>query len=149
MPTDYKANDTALAVAFPLRLERGLLRRTDPQNAVLTLVGIMARTPGGSWPGNPAFGFNEFFRKAIDRRLTAEARKKLSTETLQTINQALQSLGVSEYEVMSVEPEQPLKEKERVSREEEDKRLRVAEEPPVFVIRLRSLATERVLELAI
>lgn len=147
MSAGNNPNDTALAVAFPLRLDRGLLRRTDQQDAVLALVEIMARTPDGSWPGDPLFGFNSYFRSFMDRKLTAEARKRLSAQVLQTINQTLKSLGVSEYEVISVEPEQPFK--DRVSREEEEKHLRFAQETPLFVLKIRSLATHRVLELAI
>jgi hypothetical protein len=88
--------------AFPLRMNQGLLRKTSERDAFLTLIGIMARTPRGSWAGHELFGFNEFFREGAKDSLSPEARKKMSDATVQTVNRVLEDLGLTSYRVESI-----------------------------------------------
>ena len=47
-------------VAFPMRLEKGFLRRVDGPSAVLALLEVMARTPHGTWLGSTHFGLRDY-----------------------------------------------------------------------------------------
>jgi len=60
-PTVPQENLSPPPIAFPLRLDGGLLQKTNEREAYLLLLGIMARTPRGSWAGHSSFGFHEFF----------------------------------------------------------------------------------------
>lgn len=94
-----------LSIAFPVRLHRGLLRRTDEREAYLTLIAAMARTPRGSWPGHPLFGFNEFFQKVASESLTPETRKGMSLAAVQEINAVLADLGLTRFQLESIVPD--------------------------------------------
>ena len=84
------------SLAFPLRLaENGLLRREEPAASVLALLHIMARTPQGSWPGCPGFGFRDLFE---DKRLRADKAQVM----MQRINETLADLGLVAYQVTEV-----------------------------------------------
>lgn len=60
---------------------------------------MMARTPGGSWAGCPAFGV---------RHLLEAARQKPEAirQAEQAINEALADLGISGYRLKSIQKEQ-------------------------------------------
>jgi hypothetical protein len=90
------------SVAFPLRLQQGLLQKTDEREAYLTLLAIMARTPRGSWSGHPSFGFQEFFPEITKEGLNAEARCRIANKTAQEINSVLFDLGLTRYFVDSL-----------------------------------------------
>ena len=113
------------AIAFPLRLNNGLLRKTDERDAFLTVIGIMARTPRGSWPGHSLFGFRDFFSGPAIRR-------QLPDPTIEEINNVLNDLGLTAYRVESIrqEPTSPGR-------------------PESFVLNLRPAAENRSLEFTI
>lgn len=85
-------------IAFPLRLQGGLLKRCDEPEAIIALVQAMARTPGGSWSGSPHFGLRDLLEDA--RR-----RPSLIPNLLAKLNQALVDLGVTNYRLETVERE--------------------------------------------
>lgn len=93
------------SIAFPVRLHRGLLQRTDEQESYLTLIAVMARTPRGSWPGHPLFGFNEFFKKIANESLTPEARKGITAATVQDVKIVLADLGLTRFQLESIAPD--------------------------------------------
>lgn len=90
------------SVAFPLRLRQGLLQKTDERDAYLTLLGIMARTPRGSWPGHPSFGFQEFFSEVTKEGLSQELRTRITEAVAKEINAVLADLGLTRYRVDSL-----------------------------------------------
>ena len=51
-------------LAFPMRLQNGLLRRVDGPSALLALMEVMARTPHGSWPGSARFGLRDYLHSS-------------------------------------------------------------------------------------
>jgi hypothetical protein len=85
------------SIAFPLRLQQGLLQKTDEREAYLTLLGIMARTPRGSWAGHPAFGFHAFFSDVAQESLSEESRTRIAEKTAKEINSVLADLGLTHY----------------------------------------------------
>jgi hypothetical protein len=93
------------SIAFPVRLHQGLLQRTDEREAYLTLIAIMARTPRGSWPGHPCFGFNELFQEISNESLTPESRKRITLAAVQEINTVLADLGVTRFQLESLVPD--------------------------------------------
>lgn len=97
------------SIAFPFRLEQGLLRKTDEREAYLMLLEIMARTPQGSWSGHPLFGFREFFPEITKEGLTPEARGRIAEKTVQEINKVLADLGLVRYCVDSLNVDQTQK----------------------------------------
>ncbi len=92
---------TVPAIAFPLRLPRGLLKKTDEREAYLTMIHWMARTPRGSWAGHPEFGFVEFFQAVHQDGLAEEARLALADQTVARINRVLTDLGLTRYQAFS------------------------------------------------
>ena len=82
-------------LAFPLRLKGGFLKHCEEAEAIVSLVGVMARTPHGSWMGSSHFGLREFFEEA-------RVRPELPQLALQELNLALQDLGIVHYRVESV-----------------------------------------------
>jgi hypothetical protein len=85
-------------IAFPLRLENGFLRRTGEAEAVLRLIEMMARTPGGSWAGCPAFGVRHLFE-------SMRVRPEGIRQAEKAINDALADLGITHYRVKSIQKE--------------------------------------------
>ena len=71
------------------------MRRTDEEAAVLLVIRIMARTPHGSWPGSPHFGFRDYFEKT-------RVRPELTQVALQEINLSLKDLGIVNYRAVSI-----------------------------------------------
>ena len=90
------------SIAFPLRLQRGLLQKTDEREAYLMLLGIMARTPQGSWAGHASFGFNEFFSEFAKQGISQESRTRIAETTAKGINAVLADLGLTRYRVDSL-----------------------------------------------
>jgi len=83
-------------IAFPLRLRAALLDRCEFPEALISLLGIMARTPQGSWPGSPSFGLRELLADAPRRR-------ELLREAVLRANAGLAELGVEGVAVESIE----------------------------------------------
>ncbi|MBY0508021.1 MAG: hypothetical protein K2X03_29180 [Bryobacteraceae bacterium] len=82
-------------LAFPLRLEGAFLERTGEPEAVLQLIGLMARTPSGSWPGCRTFGVRDLFE---GMRLRPE---RLASVT-ETINATLTDLGITNFRLSAI-----------------------------------------------
>jgi hypothetical protein len=95
------------SIAFPVRLRQGLLQRTDGREAYLTLIAVMARTPRGSWPGHPSFGFNEFFQEIANISLTSDSRKRITLAAIQEVNTVLADLGLTRFQLESLVPDIP------------------------------------------
>jgi len=102
VPTYLAENLSNSSIAFPLRLQQGLLQKTDEREAYLMLLGIMARTPRGSWAGHPLFGFQEFFSGIIKEGLSQELRTRMAETTAGEINTVLSDLGLTRYRVDSL-----------------------------------------------
>lgn len=83
-------------LSFPLRVEEGgFLHRSDRSAAILFLMQLMARTPGGSWKACPSFGIRDLLE---DARLRADAPRL----ALERANAALQELGFTEFTVEEI-----------------------------------------------
>lgn len=82
-------------VAFPIRLKASFLRLCEEPEAIVSLIGMMARTPHGSWPGSPHFGLRDFFEEA-------RVRAQLPQLALQELNLALRDLGIVQYRVEAI-----------------------------------------------
>lgn len=83
-------------LSFPLRVEEGgFLRRSDRSTAILFLMQLMARTPGGSWRACPNFGLQDLLESA---RRSADAPRL----ALERANAALQDLGFSDFTVEEI-----------------------------------------------
>jgi hypothetical protein len=102
IPTNLAENLSNPSIAFPLRLQQGLLKKTDEWEAYLTLLGIMARTPRGSWMGHPFFGFHEFFAEIAKEGLSQESRTRMAETTAGQMNATLIDLGLTRYRVDSL-----------------------------------------------
>ncbi|RZU40310.1 hypothetical protein [Edaphobacter modestus] len=102
IPTYRADNLSSPSIAFPLRLQQGLLQKTDERETYLMLVGIMARTPRGSWAGHPLFGFQEFFPEIAREGLSEESRERMAAATAEQINSVLLELGLTRYRVDSL-----------------------------------------------
>jgi hypothetical protein len=87
-------------VAFPMRLDRGFLRRVDGPSAVLALFEVMARTPRGSWPGSVHFGLRDYLHATGAKSVTNKV-------VLDEMNAALEELGIQNYRVESLTRELP------------------------------------------
>ena len=85
-------------VAFPLRLERGFLRKFDEASALLALIEIIARTPHGSWSGGSHFGLRDY----LDSRAH---RSEVPKAALDELNKTLQDLGLGKWKIESIVPE--------------------------------------------
>lgn len=105
MSTASREGLPASLIAFPLRIERGLLRRTDERDAYLTLIAVMARTPRGSWPGHPEFGFNDLFSEIANPTQSPESRQRVLQSAVQQINSVLADLGLTRYQLESFVPD--------------------------------------------
>jgi hypothetical protein len=116
--TSPQENLSRPPIAFPLRLEGGLLQKTDDREAYLTLLGIMARTPRGSWAGHSSFGFHEFFSEVTKQGISQESRIRIAETTAKEINTVLADLGLNRYRVDSLvlEPLEKDLERERQAR---------------------------------
>ena len=90
------------SIAFPLRLRQGLLEKTDEREAYMTLLGIMARTPRGSWAGHPSFGFRDFFSEIVKEGLSTDSRTRMAEAAAGQINSILADLGLTRYRVDSL-----------------------------------------------
>lgn len=102
IPT-YCADDLSNpSIAFPLRLQQGLLQKTDERETYLMLLGVMASTPRGSWSGHPFFGFQEFFPEIAKEGLSEESRARIAATTTEQINSVLLELGLTRYRVDSM-----------------------------------------------
>ncbi len=101
-PAYFAENLSSPSIAFPLRLQQGLLQKTDEREAYLTLLGIMARTPRGSWTGHPSFGFHEFFSEVAKEDMPEESRIRIAEKTANEINAVLADLGLTHYLVDSL-----------------------------------------------
>ena len=101
-PAYFAENLSSPSIAFPLRMRQGLLHKTDEREAYLTLLGIMARTPRGSWAGHPVFGFHEFFSAVAKEGLSEESRLRIAENTANEINAVLADLGLRHYLVDSL-----------------------------------------------
>jgi hypothetical protein len=82
-------------IAFPLRFNNSFLRRTGEVESILTLLRLMAGTPGGSWVGSANFGVRDLFEKAR----TQPDAPKIATERM---NRALIDLGIADYRVENI-----------------------------------------------
>lgn len=102
LPVYSAGNPAPRSIAFPLRLRQGLLQKIDEREAYLILLGIMARTPRGSWPGHALFGFHEFFSEITKAGLPQELRAQVAERTVQEINAVLGDLGLMRYSVDSL-----------------------------------------------
>lgn len=102
-PTYFAENISNPSIAFPLRLRRGLLQKTDEREAYLMLFEIMARTPRGSWGGHPSFGFHEFFTEVTKEGLSQQSRIALAEKTAAEINSVLADIGLTRYCVDSLQ----------------------------------------------
>jgi hypothetical protein len=100
--TFHEENLSNPSIAFPLRLQRGLLQKTDEREAYLLLLGIMARTPRSSWAGHASFGFNEFFSEFAKQGISQESRTRIAETTAKEINAVLADLGLTHYRVDSI-----------------------------------------------
>jgi hypothetical protein len=89
-------------IAFPLRLDGGLLQKTNEREAYLLLLGIMARTPRGSWAGHSSFGFHDFFSEVTRQGISQESRTRIAEATAKEINAVLADLGLNRYCVDSL-----------------------------------------------
>jgi hypothetical protein len=98
-------NLSRTSIAFPLRMHRGLLQKVDEREAYLTLIGIMARTPPGSWAGHPSFGFRDLFSEIAKDGLSKEDYARLSETATGEINTVLAELGLLRYRVASILPD--------------------------------------------
>lgn len=105
VPTYFAENLSTPSIAFPLRLSRGLLQKTDERDAYLMLLEIMARTPRGSWAGHSLFGFHDFFSEITKEGLTQESRTRIAQTTANEINMVLADMGLTRYRVDSLVPE--------------------------------------------
>jgi hypothetical protein len=105
VPTYFVENLSTPSIAFPLRLSRGLLQKTDERDAYLMLLEIMARTPRGSWAGHSLFGFHDFFSEITKEGLTQESRTRIAQTTANEINMVLADMGLTRYRVDSLVPE--------------------------------------------
>lgn len=76
----------------------------------------MARTPRGSWPGHPSFGFNEFFQEIANESLTPESRKNITVAAVQEINTVLADLGLTRFQLESIVPDTPEHESQQSGR---------------------------------
>ena len=101
IPTYLADNLSNSSITFPLRLQQGLLQKTDEREIYLMLLAIMARTPRGSWAGHPFFGFQEFFPEITRESLTEESRTRMAAATVEEINSVLADLGLTRYRVDS------------------------------------------------
>jgi hypothetical protein len=81
-------------VAFPMRLENGLLRRVDGPSALLALMEVMARTPHGSWQGSARFGLRDYLESSGGRAVAT----KMAVDEMSA---ALADLGIP-YRVESL-----------------------------------------------
>ena len=81
--------------SFPLRLKGAYLQRTAEADSVVALIGIMARTPRGSWQGCAEFGLREDLEHA-------GARPELPLETIGRVNATLGTLGITNFRVESI-----------------------------------------------
>lgn len=102
IPTYGADNTSSPSIAFPLRLRQGLLQKTDERETYLMLLGIMARTPRGSWAGHPLFGFQEFFPEISREGLSEEMRTRMAAAAAEQINSVLLELGLLRYRVDSI-----------------------------------------------
>jgi len=80
-------------------LQGSFLKRTDEPEAVLRLIEMMARTPGGSWKGCRAFGVRDLFE---GMRLRPDGLKQAE----QAINSTLKDLGITHYRLESIRRDQ-------------------------------------------
>lgn len=101
IPTNLAENHSNESIAFPLRLRQGMLHKTNEREAYLTLLGIMARTPRGSWGGHPAFGFQELFVEISKEGLSQESRVRIAEATAKEINAVLSDMDLTRYQVDS------------------------------------------------
>jgi hypothetical protein len=99
------------SIAFPFRLQQGLLQKTSEREAYLMLLEIMARTRRGSWAGHPLFGFQQFFAEMTKEGLPQETRNRIADRTTQEINTVLTDLGLTRYHVdsLALDSPQPLR----------------------------------------
>jgi hypothetical protein len=85
-----------LFLSFPLRVEDGgFLRRSERSSAILLLMQLMARTPGGAWKACPNFGLRDLLESA---RRSADAPRL----ALERANAALQDLGFTDFTVEEI-----------------------------------------------
>jgi hypothetical protein len=87
-------------IAFPLRLENHFLGRTDEVQAVITLIRLMAASPGGSWTGSRNFGVRDIFEGA-------RANPNAARDAAERMNRALSDLCITSYRVASILKEAP------------------------------------------
>src|SRR5258708_40211292 len=80
------------------------------------LLGIMARTPRGSWAGHPLFGFQAFFPEITREGLSEESRKRMQVVTVEEINSVLLDLGLTRYRVDSLVLDPPQKDMQQTER---------------------------------
>lgn len=85
-------------LAFPLRVERGFLKRCSRADAIVLLLSVMAKTPHGSWIGSPHFGLREYFEEA-------RAHPELPAQAIEELNLALRDLGILDYRVQEISKE--------------------------------------------
>lgn|GEM_PF-6802003 len=93
------------SIAFPIRMQQGVLQRTDEREAYMTLIGVMARTPRGSWSGHALFGFNEFFSEILKESLSEDSRRTIVQAVVEELNEVLADLGLTRYQVESIVPD--------------------------------------------
>lgn len=105
------------SIAFPIRLQQGLLRKTSEQDGYLTLIAVMARTPRGSWPGHAQFGFNEFFSELTKEGLSEDSRRSITQVAIRELNAVLADLGLTRYQVESIVPDTTQKETQNSDRQ--------------------------------
>lgn len=76
-------------MSFPLRLQNGILLKSDEAEGVLSLIRIMAATPHGSWSGSPNFGLRDLMNGSGSlpekmQQITQELNSALSALELHT-----------------------------------------------------------------
>ncbi len=140
IPTYVAESLSNPSIAFPLRLQQGLLQKTDEREAYLMLLGIMARTPQGSWAGHPLFGFREFFSEIVKEGLSPDSRTRMAEATAGQINSTLVDLGLTRYRVDSLVFEPLAKDTEGADRVRQAERMK---EGHGVTLMLRESASDR------
>jgi hypothetical protein len=78
-----------------LRLEGAFLRLCDQQEAILSLILTMVRTPEAGFKGCSRFGLRDYF-------YGAKRHPELPQAAVEALNDALKDLGILNYSVESI-----------------------------------------------
>jgi hypothetical protein len=89
-------------IGFPVRIgSNGWLQRSpSPEEAVMHVLEIMARTPGeGGWCGVKEFGLRDYM-------MTMGNRRGLQPEAIQAANRILADLNIQWFRIDAIEKEE-------------------------------------------